>query len=366
MTRLLDRYVLGIFVPALLMFTLTLLVLFIAVDCARNLSKFLELQGGAVLPFVVKYYLYRTPMLLNLLLPSVLLFAPTFTIIKLARANEILPIATCGTSLRRMSLPFIVAAFLAALTMGALEEFVLPRVSDEISEGDAMFSQRGVRYNAEAYDGRHKLWAWRFDFTPPRLSDKVRFTTLDDKLRPVLVVIARRADWDAERRRWVAFDGSIEKPQELRKEPGEKPRTWEEPIPSEGTVVDSPLTPEAIRKDLAAAGRFTAAPLRDLLDELERKPHVPTTVMKVHSRFSFPLSPLVLLLVGLPFVMDPHSKSFIKGLIFCFLLALGFYVTHFVCADLGNKGQLPPVLMAWLPVAAFGLAGIVAFSRMRT
>jgi lipopolysaccharide export system permease protein len=364
MTRLLDRYVLGIFIPALLLFTLTLLFLFIAVDCASKLGKFLELKTDEpVLPFVVKYYFFRIPMLLNLLLPSVMLFAPTFTVIKLARANEILPIATCGTSLRRMSLPFVVAAVLATLTMAALEEFVLPRVGDEISEADAIFSQRGFRYNVEDYDGPTKLWARRFDFTPPRLSEAVRFTRVDDERRPILVVIAKRAEWDPVRKRWVAFEGMIEKPQELRKVQGEKPRSWEEEIPPEGFVLECALTPEGIRKDIS---KFSSAPLQELLRELHRQPHVHTIVMRVHSRFSFPLAPIVLLLVGLPFVMDPQSKSFIKGLIFCFLLALGFYVTHFACADFGNKGTLPPVLMAWLPVGGFGLAGIVAFSRMKT
>ena len=80
MTRLLDRYVLGIFVPALAMFSLTLLFLFIAVDFASKLGKFLEVRDVALIPFVAWFYLIRIPMLLVILLPSVLLFAPTFTI----------------------------------------------------------------------------------------------------------------------------------------------------------------------------------------------------------------------------------------------------------------------------------------------
>lgn len=366
MTRLLDRYVLGIFIPALLLFTLTLLFLFIAVDCASKLGKFLEIRSEPVLLFVTKYYLYRIPMLLHLLLPSVMLFAPTFTVIKLARANEILPIATCGTSLRRMSLPFVLAAVLAALAMAALDEYVLPRVGDEITEGESIVSQKGFRYNVEDYDRRTKLWARRFDFTPPLLSESVRFTCLDDNRQAVLVVTASRAQWDPERRAWVAFEGSIEKPQELLKVQGEKPRTWAEPIPPEGFPIECGLGPDRLRRDSSSSGRFSSAPLLVLMQERDRLPHVPSLAIRVHSRFSFPLAPIVLLLVGLPFVMDPQSKSFIKGLIFCFLLALGFYVTHFACVDFGNKGAIPPVIAAWLPIAAFGVAGVAAFSRMKT
>src|SRR5215475_7508178 len=115
MTRLLDRYVLGIFLPAVLLFTVTLLFLFIAVDFASKLGRFLEIKSLDIplYRFILTYYLYRVPLLLLILIPSVMLFAPTFTVIKLARANEILPIATSGISLRRMALPFVTAALLA-------------------------------------------------------------------------------------------------------------------------------------------------------------------------------------------------------------------------------------------------------------
>jgi lipopolysaccharide export system permease protein len=365
MTRLLDRYVLGIFVPALALFTLTLLFLFIAVDCAAKLGKFLEMQGQPVLPFMMKYYLVRIPMLLGILIPAVMLFAPTFTVIKLARTNESLPIATSGISLRRMSAPFVLAAVLASFSMAAMDEFVLPWVGSRITETDAEFVSRGFRYNVEDYDRWTKIWAKRFD-VPATLSEEVRITRLDDAMQPVEIITAKKAHWDLKRKRWVAFEGFVEKPMILVHVPGEKPHTWKEPIPEEGTVVESRLTPETLRKDMGVTARLSFAPLKNQIRDMHRYPHVPSAVLQVHARFSFPLSPIVLLLLGLPFVMDPQSKSFVKGLIFCFLLALGFYITHFACIDMGNRGAIPPVVGAWLPVGAFGAAGLIAFSRMRT
>jgi Predicted permeases len=224
-----------------------------------------------------------------------------------------------------------------------------------------------VRYNVEDYDGKTKLWAaeyWMAD--PPRLSREVRFTLLDDDMHPVEVINAHRAQWDPHQKKWVAYDGIIEKPQEWIFERGQKPRPKKDPIPAEGIVVKCRLSPETLRRDVGIGSRFSFSKLRNLIQEMHRYPHVPTTVLLVHSRFSFPLSPIVLLLVGLPFVMDPHSKSFIKGLIFCFLLAVGFYMIHFACIDLGSKGSIPPILAAWLPVTMFGMIGVFAFSRMRT
>jgi lipopolysaccharide export system permease protein len=365
MTRLLDRYVLGIFIPALALFTLTLLFLFIAVDCAAKLGKFLELQGQPILPFVLKYYLVRIPMLLIILIPSVMLFAPTFTVIKLARANEILPIATSGISLRRMSLPFLVAAVLGALSMAAMDEFVLPRIGDQIRKTDADMSIRGERINIEDYDGTTKIWAEHFS-APKELLTTVRITQLDPSMQPDLIITAKRCQWSPKLKRWIAFEGYVEKPKELVYPVGEKPHTWKEPIPAEGTVIEAKLTPETLRKDMGTTSRVSFVPLSVLINEMHRNPRLPGPALQVHARFAFPLSPIVLLLLGLPFVMDPNSKSFIKGLIFCFLLALGFYLTHFACSDLGYRGSIPPLIGAWLPIWLFGAAGLVAFSRMKT
>jgi lipopolysaccharide export system permease protein len=366
MMRLIDRYVLGIFIPALLLFTLTLLFLFIAVDCAARLGKFLEIKEEPILQFVASYYLCRIPMLLAILIPSVMIFAPTFTIIKLARTNELLPIAACGTSLRRMSLPFVIAAVLATLLMAAMDEYVMPRIGDEIIRTDEMTSSRGVRYNVEDYDGKAKLWAAEFRIYTQILTKDVRFTLLDEEMHLDEVITAKRAQWDAGKKRWVAFEGFVEKPKETIREPGQKPRPWKMPIPPEGVVVRSKLSPETLRRDVGIANRQSFDTFRNLVQNMRKYPHVPTATLLVHSRLSFPLSPIVLLMVGLPFVMDPHSKSFIKGLIFCFLLAIAFYLIHFACIDLGSKGSIPPVIAAWFPVTTFGAIGIVAFSRMRT
>jgi lipopolysaccharide export system permease protein len=366
MTRLLDRYILGIFIPALALFSVTLLFLFIAVDFAAKLGKFLELKDVALVAFILKFYLYRIPMLLVILIPAVLIFAPTFTVIKLARANEILPIATSGISLRRMSLPFVVAAFLAGLVMAAMEEFVLPRIAVQIARSDAELARRGYDWNVEDYDGHTKLWAKYYSMRKNLLSGGVRITRLDASMQPVEIITAEEARWDSHLKRWVALKGSVEYPLEIIHKPGIKPYTRKDEIPPEGKVAECELTPQTLQKDMGNIGRGSFDSLESQIQEMNKYPHVPAFVLRVHARFSFPLSPLVLLLVGLPFVMDPHSKSFVKGLIFCFLLALGFYLTHFQCADLGNKGRIPPVVAAWFPIVSFGSAGLVAFWRMRT
>ena len=366
MRRILDRYVLGIFIPALAVFIFTLLFLFIAVDFALKLTKFFVLKDVDLLSFILRFYLLRVPMLANMMIPAALLFAPTFTVIKLARTNELLPIAASGISLRRMSLPFIVAAILAGLGMAAVDEYVLPGLGEQVAEDEETLVVGGQTLSVEAYDGQTLIWAQRFDTIQRVLSGEVHINRLDDTMQPTEMILAKRCQWDTRRRRWIAFEGSIEYPLELIEVRGAKPHTRKEALPPEGFVVESALTPDAIKKLTSVTNHFTFATLDSLVRDMHRYPHVPSCVIKVHSRFAFPLSPLVLLLLGLPFVMSPQSQSFIKGLLFAFLVAVGFYMVHFSCLDLGNTGSLSPVWAAWLPVGSFGSVGLVAFLRMKT
>ncbi len=366
MIRLLDRYVLSIFLPALAMFTVAFVALFLTVDFASKLGRFLELKDVPLLLFLGEYYLVRVPMILTFLLPCVLLFAPIFTVVKLSRTNEILPVAASGTSLRRMCLPFLGVAVLGGLAMAVMDEFVLARIGDRITDTEEILNARGVSHAVEEYDGYTKLWAKKYDVVHKELSGAVRITKLDDDARTIEIIDAARARWHGGRRRWVAYEGTIEYPLQLVIKDGEKPQTRREPIPPEGSVIEAPFTPDSLRKSTSFTSRFPFATFSKLRQDMKRYPHVPSCTLKVHNRFSFPLSALVLVLIGLPFVVAAHSKSMAKGLFFCFLLCVGYYLAYFACTDLGNRGTIHPVLGAWLPSLAFGLFGLGAFSRMRT
>ena len=364
--RLLDRYIFSIFLPALGVFLGALTGLVLAVDFSSNLSKFLELKDLALLPFIGRYYLCRAPMILTVVIPAVTLFAPIFTVIKLARTNEVLPIAASGTSLRRMAAPFLAVGLLASLFMAAMEEFVLPAVADEIADTDNILLSGGKNWGVWGRDARTLLLADSFDTVKRELAE-VRVTWQDADAVTHRVVKARRAVWDVERQQWRAFDGHVEWPSEKPIErPGQKPEVRRDAIPAGGLELETGISPDKLRKGRSLADQLAFGRLKDLFKEARENPENPRPRMKIHARFSFPLSPFLLLLLGLPFVVAAHSKSFVKGLIFAFLLAAGYYVLHFSFMDMGNRGVLPDAVAGWAPTGLFGLAGLVGFLRMKT
>src|SRR5213079_841460 len=117
-----------------------------------------------------------------------------------------------------------------------------------ISATDAMRRRRNFDFNVEDWDGRTKLWGYKYTLSEQLLSEGVRITRLDDNMEPIEIVTAKRCQWNPKIKRWVAFDGSVEQPQVLEHPPGQKPRSKTDPIPPEGWIVNSKLSPETLRK----------------------------------------------------------------------------------------------------------------------
>lgn len=364
MMRILDRYLLGTFVASLAVFTGALVVLFVTVDVTAKLGKFLALDG--FLGFLLEYYALRLPMILTYLLPAVVLFAAMFTIIRLSRTNEILPVAAAGTSLRRLAAPFLVCAVLASWAMIAIDEYALPRVGKRIEETDHVLESEGSDWLVYDWDGWTKIWTTEYNPRTQQMLRRVRLTVSDGNARHVLVVDAARGEWSRKHQRWVLYEGTILWPRITRTGPNGKPVLAEQPIGPEGYVVRAPFRPETLRRTTTLWSKLASSPLRTLLAEARRRPHDPKPMIRLHMRLAFPVSPLVLLLLGLPFVLSAQAHSFIRGLFFCFLLSVGFYLVFFAFLELGNRGMLPAGVAGWGPTGGFGAAGLLAFSRMRT
>jgi lipopolysaccharide export LptBFGC system permease protein LptF len=81
---------------------------------------------------------------------------------------------------------------------------------------------------------------------------------------------------------------------------------------------------------------------------------------------TFPLANVVLLLVGLPFLMQFERGRGTEGLVAGFLLCVFYFAADFVSLNLGMQGQIDPILASWLPPLFFGSLGLVLFGSIRT
>ncbi|GEM_PF-1409314 len=367
--RLLDRYWLRTFLAAAAVFLVTLLFLSMVIDFATKAERLMAIKSMSPTAFLLRYYVIRVPVYLHFILPMVTVFAASFTFIRMAKNNELLPILTSGTSLRRTAIPAVAAALLFGAADAVIEEGILPALSDELGKTDEMLVSDRIDLRVTAYgpDGTHVTME-SYDRLN-RTMERVRLTKITREGRKELVIVAARGRWLEVQQAWIFHEGYCE-PYDaggdpvLVDSPRGRPVARRDPLPKDGYVLRSDFTPKCLFEGFRFLNDF--ARVEDLREQIRKFPRARPPQVTYHSRFSFPLTGLVLLLLGLPTVSATRVRSFFRGIAITLLLVFAFYGVHLACLELGYKGRLAPALAAWTSIGLFGPAGAILFWRMRT
>jgi lipopolysaccharide export LptBFGC system permease protein LptF len=106
--------------------------------------------------------------------------------------------------------------------------------------------------------------------------------------------------------------------------------------------------------------------LSSLAAHIRRYPEYETWRVALFARFVDPLTNIILLMVGIPFVLYTERRSMFLSLGKCVLIFLIYYIFTFVNHNLGNTKHLPPWLAVSLPLIAFAAIGLYMLDRIRT
>ena len=364
-----DRYILGSFAASLGLSIAGLLGLYIVIDMVVNLEDFLNLRGiSEAASAIGRYYYYNLPVVFLNLSPFITLLAAIFTLTKLQKVNEHIPIIGSGISMQRAIAPILVGSTLIAVLTYADQEYFIPRYAGKLyslkevvkknrqydGRLAVMDKQRNV-FVVDSYDIREKKIDGVWIFERGGVADNPRF------------IYARAG-------RWIETDSSPE---------GETIGEWRfsscwvlsldenrRPIGPYSEVEEivydekkTSLKPHEIRKTSTLNLFYSTTELyRRWLEGPEKK----RLLVTVHSRLVFPLFNIILLMVGVPFVVRLRSDSRLWGIGIAVLVSAAFFAVNFVAIDLGNRQALPPALAAWLPVLIFGAGGLFLFDTMET
>jgi lipopolysaccharide export LptBFGC system permease protein LptF len=373
----LDRYVLSVFLPAALLFSVGMMALAMLVDFVMQGDKFFRLKDESVGTFALQYYGLRLPLFLRAMLPAIPLFAAAFTVIRLARTNELVPMCAVGLSLRRLFVSFLIFAGLCGGALVALEEWVMPPLMPEVVEMEATLGSRerahsvllsdweGTTLFAPAYDHLHQTM----------LGGGHRGILLVRLARPgqrQFVVRCERAVWSGRTGRpgWTFTDGVIQPYEDgVRPEataaPGRRPEAREEPLPPEGLFVQTDLSPIMVRRWTAQLARRYVG-FREARQAIREDPDVPELRTRLTDKFTHPISPVLLLALGLPFVSGLQQTSQIRGNFLCLLVSVAYFTIYLIGHDFANRGILPVSVGCWGPTLLFGCLGAAHYGMIKT
>jgi lipopolysaccharide export system permease protein len=365
--NLMDRYTLRIFGGVFGLVLLSVVSLYLIADLSERLDDILQnhIPNGVV----IQYYRYITLQVFYDLSPIIVLITTLISLSLLARSNEVTAAKALGISLYRLSVPVVAAAALVALFSAYLQSEVLPvtnqraqRLEDRIMGRETprtyrrvdrwLFGRGGYIYNYLHFDPRaaamQRLQVFQFGG--------------DHRLRRRLA--AANASFAADgggKAGWLLDDGWA--------------RTFDD---ATGRATSYNRFPGKVRLDLTEPPDFFSSEirrpeqmryreLRRYVAQLERSgQQVPELEVQLYNKIAFPVTSVVMALVGLPFAFRLGRQGTLYGIGLSIVLGMVFFGVLAFFAALGRVGALPPPVSVWSPSAVFAVFAVYLFLGVRT
>ncbi len=360
----LDRYVARLFLASYATAFLILIGLFLIIDMASNLDEFLRpWKDGSSAPvgLIVRYYVLNIPFVFLQVGPFVTLVAGLYTGSRLLKHNEVTAALSAGVGTHRLLAPVFLGALACAAGMFALREASatqLGRQRDAIryvldhEKYDEVYSELWVR-DLSGMLVHMREFRPQSGFPPAPEARGLQTMPLprSDRISSDEAALARYearggvTGWWLENG-WHREVLGVDRQRVLQRLEGFE------------------FTPAVV----LAVNRANQNPMelsfREARELARRDPDNLAYRMLMQYDFAFPISNVVLLCIGLPFLMRRSRGKPVEGVIAGSVLCIFYFAADFVMKNLGLQGAVDPYLAAWLPVVGFGSLGVAFFLTM--
>ncbi len=362
--RILTRYILG----EILSHTFIGCALFTFILFMPNLGQILEIVVRNSSPFtsVLQIFIFMLPNTFKVTIPMAVLVGILLGLSRLAADSEIIAmrasglgigyfvrvasiVAAGGTILGLVNSLFIapganqaIIEMQQSLETSQASYLIQPRVFYEDFRNYVLYVQ-DVRAGTGAANWRQVFMADVTDPTTPLVTTAASATVVNDSSQVLLMRLR-----DGARHETVAG-----RPDEYNI--------------STFSTTDMPLALNA-QSDVHL-GRMDAAiyalPMSTLLNRI-KSPDNKRYLLELHSRFSYPVACVVVMLVGVPIGVISRRGGKSSGFVFTLLLVILYYVLSYTGIALGRQDKLPAFLAVWLANILFAAAGLFLLWQMAT
>ena len=354
---IIHRYLVVSFLRNLTYTLVGSIILFILLDLLGKIGSLVD--NNATASMIGRYYLYKSALIIDTVMPISLLMATLFTVGGMARYLELTALFSAGWSLMKVTRPLIILAALSALGSLAWSEYVLPEANLRLyrvweveihknpdmirpTQNIAITGPDGRFYYARKYDPNTGIITGLKAVT----KDGAKITERID---------AERAEWDGEF--WTLVDGTRRVFQN-----GEEKVT---PF-TRLTAEDLRVSPKSFYRDQVRQADMNIRQLQDHVAlTLDTGGDPTTALVDIQYELAFPLINLIVVLIGLVLASGNRKTTVASGFGLTLLISFGYYLFMNFGKALGHNGTLAPIPAAWAGNVFFGLLFLVMFLRAR-
>jgi LPS export ABC transporter permease LptF/LPS export ABC transporter permease LptG len=378
--RLIDRLIISDLVRRFLLATVGLTAVFLIVTIFGLIGQIVENRVPAGV--VIGYVLYLSPQILTSMAPLSVLVAVMVTFGLMAGGSQIVALKASGQSIYRLALPVFFIALTLAATLFALQNFVLPITNrqqedlrQQIRSGQEpartlyqtdrkwIFGKGSRIYFFRHFDPVEKTFASLsvFDLDPLTFEIKKRVWTSQARWQDPTAEHLQDENPDNDTTGWFLKEGWI------REFEGGRVTKADPFGAGAGERLAVEETPEYFTRTATDADKLNFEELLREITELSQSGFdVLDLRIELQSKLAYPLTCLVMALVGLPFAFSVGKRGALFGVAVGLAIGLMFWGALGLFTQMGRYEILPPVLSAWAPNLLFGAAGAYLFLTART
>lgn len=365
--RVIDRYVLMLYVRWLVIAVISLSGLYIVIDGLGNLDEFVSYgkkHDGGILYVLFDYYSPRFFQFVDRTSGMLAMVAAIFAMTLMQRNNELTALMAAGISTSRVIRPLIVATIVVAGLSVANRELYLPQVRDKLSRNAQDWLGENARRCTPKYDIRTDiLISGQQTYAKDKQIESPLFRLPPELSAWGRQISAARAFYKtAENGRPAGYLlQGVTQPAglaELKTASFKGAPVLFAPSDTPGLQPTECFVASVITFEQLALGNSWRQQLstQELIFGLADESIEPGADVRVtlHSRIVQPLLDLTLLFLGLPLVLTRGNRNIFVATGICFALVATFFVVTLCSHALGSNYLLDPVLAAWGPLLVFG------------
>jgi lipopolysaccharide export system permease protein len=350
--KILDRYLIIQFLQTLLFGILAFTIIFVVIDAMENLDDFIDQNVPALK--ILHYYFVFAPEIIKLMTPVAVLFSALFTAGKAANLSELTAIKASGVSLYRFMTPFIITTFFITLLSVYFGGFVVPSANKIKINIEQVYLKKNLSFtgsNIYFQDSRTRIVSISYFDDNLDQANRISIQDFDpnELTRMIERIDADRLNYDSTNNIWIANKGVQRS--FLEKQEANYFTSLE--------IKDLNFSPEDLLKKQQKTAEMNLLELQELIDAQRRAGNDPTpTLIEYHSRFAFAVTPLIVVLFGLPISANKRKGGLAAQVGINILVTFIYLVFMKISQAFGKNGALDPLLTAWLANLLF-LAGAV-------
>jgi lipopolysaccharide export system permease protein len=359
--KIFDWYILRTFLKTFAFLLLIFTMITLAVDASEKSEDFLR-SGLGFSDVVTKYYYGFIPHIISLLFPVFVLIAVVFFTSKLAGRSELVAMLSIGTGLRRLLRPYWVGAIFLALVLGLANHFLIPEANIIRTNFENRYVDMGnINKQQKQYLNNLHFRVDTFTYAGMRSYDttsKIGNGFFLERVKGNEVVYNIRSEtvsWDTAKKQWK-LESAIE-----RKINGMKEEVKMIPV----CYMKLGYRPGDISEDEFKKDKLKTPALNRFIrqEEIRGSETINAAKFERYRRDSSAVAVIIMTMIAAVLACRKIRGGSGFHLALAFVIGVTFIVFDKFAMVFSTKGNLPPIIAAWIPNFIFSLVALWLYKK---